>query len=243
MVTPDDIASKSMKEAAAESAPAPTAAPPPTVPPAPAAWATPWAPAPAPPAPRRRRGVGVALVLVIALAAGRHLLSERGSTSPRPVVHAATVPPPQAPPAPKAVAPAAEAAPVPAPSAGPVVPEHEQPQVESGEEPMARAPAADGVQAAPPESPKSLAHDRPFVRLFDGSRWTVQVAATKDLAVASAERDRLAKRGLDVIMESALVRRESWQRILVGRYATRAEAERTIAGLREDGTASTPAAP
>ena len=103
-------------------------------------------------------------------------------------------------------------------------------------------PTSDAPAPAPePSAPRAPAHA--FVRSFDGSRWTVQVAAMKDAAAAATERDRLASRGLDVIVESALVGQESWQRILVGRYATRAEAEQSIGRLGEDATASTPAAP
>jgi general secretion pathway protein A len=103
----------------------------------------------------------------------------------------------------------------------------QQGAVEADENIVAAPPAPATVRAAPPRH----ATTQPFVRSLDGSRWTVQVGSTTDAVAAARERDRLTDRGFDAFMRPAIIGERSWQRIMIGHYATYAEAERTIAQL------------
>jgi septal ring-binding cell division protein DamX len=207
----------------------------------------------APPKKRPSRA-GRASLILIALALGYYGLSQRSHTTPghpvaldnppKPVARPAVAPAPPAAPVPAAAAPGEHASPEPSPpvAAAPVAPADAGGTGTAASPRTPAVPTVDHAETKEPIRPLALT-SKPFSRRFDATRWTVQVGATKDLATASATRDQLTSQGLDVIVESALVNGESWQRILVGRYATRAEAERSIAKLGEDGTASTPPAP
>jgi hypothetical protein len=61
----------------------------------------------------------------------------------------------------------------------------------------------------------------------------VQVSSTTDPVEAEIERDWFEERGQSAFVMSADVRGTRWQRVLVGRYATRAEAEASVARLRD----------
>lgn len=78
-------------------------------------------------------------------------------------------------------------------------------------------------------------HRRPrqaFSRRLNGGHWAVQVSSTTDAAQAELEREWLAQRGQSAFVMTADVRGTTWQRVLVGRYATRAEAEASLTRLR-----------
>jgi cell division protein FtsN len=74
----------------------------------------------------------------------------------------------------------------------------------------------------------------PFVRPMPGSRWTVQVAATKSAAAAGEIRAALAARGIAATVGAAVVGDTMWHRVVVGEHATRAAAERAGAALTRD---------
>jgi SPOR domain len=69
---------------------------------------------------------------------------------------------------------------------------------------------------------------RPFARRFEGTSWTVQVASTKDALEAELTREWFAQLGEDAFVSVAEVQGATWQRVLVGRYATLRDAERTV---------------
>jgi|GEM_PF-1610356 len=90
-------------------------------------------------------------------------------------------------------------------------------------------PVAAPAVAAPLPAPRPDA--RPFARRVGPGRWALQVAATRDAAAAAAAREQLARRGLEAVVVSAVVGEATWQRVLVGPYATRADAEEAAAAL------------
>src|SRR5581483_11314978 len=91
--------------------------------------------------------------------------------------------------------------------------------------------AKDAERVAPPpstpgrERPSAM---QPFVRILEGGGWTVQVGATKDPAVA----ERLAHAETGARVQSVMIAGETWQRIFVGHYGSRAEAEDAAARIR-----------
>ncbi len=91
----------------------------------------------------------------------------------------------------------------------------------------AGTPAQD-ESAAEREHPRP----RPFVRQIEGRTWTIQVTATTDAVEAAHERSWLVGQGEPAFVLQAQVGRETWHRVLVGRYATRPEAERGITRLQ-----------
>jgi septal ring-binding cell division protein DamX len=61
----------------------------------------------------------------------------------------------------------------------------------------------------------------------------VQVASTRDALEADVECERLTDRGEVAFVVPADVGGQLWQRVMIGRYATFAEAERTVERLSE----------
>jgi cell division protein FtsN len=61
----------------------------------------------------------------------------------------------------------------------------------------------------------------------------VQVSSTTDAIEAELEREWFAERGQSAFVMPAEVGGTRWQRVLVGRYATRAEAEASLSRLRD----------
>lgn len=79
--------------------------------------------------------------------------------------------------------------------------------------------------------PRPRGKRSPFLRRLDDGRWTVQVAATVDAVEADLEREWFDSIGERAFVDAADVRGTTWQRVQVGRYATRAEAAETLARL------------
>lgn len=137
------------------------------------------------------------------------------------------------PPAPPPAAAAATSAPAPVPALPPAAAPEPRPLTPETRYTMmndALEPPATPRRVPPPRGRQP----RPFPRRLDGAAWTVQVASTKDPGEAASTRDWFAQRGEPAFVLPVTVRGESWQRVLVGRYATRTEAERTVARLTDD---------
>jgi hypothetical protein len=143
---------------------------------------------------------------------------------------AAAAPPPMPAPSAAATEGIAEAAIVPpveemVPAPPEPAPTHEAPEA------AAHLDEAAALARANPLVRPRRPRGRPFARRLDGSTWTVQVAATTDVLEAELAREWFAERGEAAFVSSAEVRGQLWQRVLVGRYATSADAERTVARL------------
>jgi hypothetical protein len=93
-------------------------------------------------------------------------------------------------------------------------------------------PPAEPVAFSPPK-PRRRGPSRAFARQLSSGSWAVQVSSTTDPVEAEIERDWFEERGQSAFVMSADVRGTRWQRVLVGRYATRAEAEASVARLRD----------
>jgi type II secretory pathway predicted ATPase ExeA len=89
---------------------------------------------------------------------------------------------------------------------------------------LAAAVSSEPVQGLPPAP-------RPFPREVAPGQWSIQVAALRDAAAARSARETLARRGLAAVVAPAVVGSTTWHRVLAGRYATRADAERAAATL------------
>jgi len=87
----------------------------------------------------------------------------------------------------------------------------------------------------PPPRPRGKRS--PFVRRLDDGSWTVQIAATVDAVEADLEREWFDSIGEPAFVAEAEVRGQTWQRVQVGRYATRAEAAETLARLTDQSAA------
>jgi cell division septation protein DedD len=83
----------------------------------------------------------------------------------------------------------------------------------------------------PPPRPRGKRS--PFVRRRADGTWTVQVIATVDAVEADLEREWFDSIGEPAFVDEADVRGTTWQRVQVGRYATRAEAADTLARLAD----------
>jgi hypothetical protein len=92
-------------------------------------------------------------------------------------------------------------------------------------------PPAEPVLFSPPRR-RGRGPRRAFARRLLTGGWAVQVSSTTDLAEAELERAWFAERGQSAFVVPAEVRGTVWQRVLVGRYATRAEAEASLVRLR-----------
>ncbi len=101
------------------------------------------------------------------------------------------------------------------------------PALQRGLPPPASLAAA--VSSEPASTP--LPEPRPFPREVGPGQWSVQVAAVRDAAAALSARETLARRGLQAVVAPAVVGGTTWHRVLVGRYATRADAARAAATL------------
>jgi cell division septation protein DedD len=77
----------------------------------------------------------------------------------------------------------------------------------------------------------------PFIRRLEDGSWTVQVASTVDDDEAELEREWFESAGEPAFIRDAEVRGQTWRRVLIGRYPTRAEAERTRVRLEDQATA------
>ena len=93
------------------------------------------------------------------------------------------------------------------------------------------------VRALPVPRPRS-GRQSPFLRRLEDGTWTVQVASSVDAVEADLEREWLESTGEPAFVQVAEVRGRTWQRVLVGRYPRRAEAEETLARLADQGAAS-----
>ncbi len=85
--------------------------------------------------------------------------------------------------------------------------------------------------------PRPRGKRSPFVRRLDDGRWTVQIVATVDAGEADLEREWFDSIGEPAFVAEAEVRGQTWQRVQVGRYATRAEAAETLARLTDQSAA------
>jgi septal ring-binding cell division protein DamX len=99
--------------------------------------------------------------------------------------------------------------------------------------PIAVAPEtpAPDLPASSGPPPAARAPVQPFPRQVGPRQWRLQVAALRDAAAARAAREQLARRGLDAEIVPAVVEQTMWHRVLVGRYSTRADAERAATTL------------
>ncbi len=185
-------------------------------------------------APARSRRVTMAAMLVAGLLLGRVVLPavEAAFDQQTAIDHEmarVTLPPPPAPkpePASQETATVAEPTPPPAPAPAP-------PDPVVVAEPRPTPPPQPAAQAEPvPALPGTPLE--PFVRPVPGSRWTVQVAATKSAAAAADIRAALAARGIAATIGAAVVGETTWHRVVVGEHATRAAAERAAAALARD---------
>lgn len=97
--------------------------------------------------------------------------------------------------------------------------------------------ASELVRALPVPRPRS-GRQSPFLRRLEDGTWTVQVASSVDAVEADLEREWLESTGEPAFVQVAEIRGRTWQRVLVGRYPRRAEAEETLARLADQGAAS-----
>jgi cell division protein FtsN len=93
-------------------------------------------------------------------------------------------------------------------------------------------PPAEPVLFSPPR-PRSRGPRRAFARRLSTGGWAVQVSSTTDALEAEMEREWFAGRGQSAFVMPAEVRGTRWQRVMIGRYATRVEAEASLARLRD----------
>lgn len=84
---------------------------------------------------------------------------------------------------------------------------------------------AEKVQPAP-ESAKSEAAD-------EGRVWRAQVDAVPDERSAKLLVDRLKNKGYNAYVSAAEVRGKTWYRVSVGKFGTRAEAEKVVNALKD----------
>jgi hypothetical protein len=133
---------------------------------------------------------------------------------------------------------------------GPAVPEPQPASAEIPAEPEMEMEAAavdvagtlapivveDEIREVPPP-PRPRGKRSPFVRRLDDGQWTVQIVATVDALEADLEREWYDSMGEPAFVDEAEVRGTIWQRVQVGRYATRAEAAETLARLADPGAA------
>jgi hypothetical protein len=101
---------------------------------------------------------------------------------------------------------------------------------------MLLSEAAELADGTPPPRPRRISRT-PFARRLDGATWTVQVASSKDAVEAEVEREwfarNLARDGEPAFVVPADVGGARWQRVMIGRFATQADAERVVARLTE----------
>ena len=91
------------------------------------------------------------------------------------------------------------------------------------------------VRVTPPPRPRGKRS--PFIRRLGDGTWTVQIMATVDAVEADLEREWLDSVGEPAFLEEAEIRGTLWQRVLVGRYPTRADAAETLARLADPAAA------
>jgi hypothetical protein len=134
------------------------------------------------------------------------------------------------------------AAPEPQPASAEIPPEPEV-ETEAAEvdvddaETLAPIVADDVAIEEVPPPPRPRGKRSPFVRRLDDGQWTVQIVATVDAVEADLEREWYDSMGEPAFVDEAEVRGTIWQRVQVGRYATRAEAAETLARLADPGAA------
>jgi len=76
---------------------------------------------------------------------------------------------------------------------------------------------------------------QPFARRLEDGSWTVQVASTTDTWEAEAEREWFSKQKEAVFLMPGTVRGTTWQRVMIGRYPTSADAARAVGRLEAIG--------
>ena len=72
---------------------------------------------------------------------------------------------------------------------------------------------------------------QPFARRLEDGSWTVQVASTTDAWEAEAEREWFSRQKEPVFLMPGTVRGTTWQRVMIGRYPTSADAARAVGRL------------
>ena len=72
---------------------------------------------------------------------------------------------------------------------------------------------------------------QPFARRLEDGSWTVQVASSTDALEAQAEREWFSKQKETAFLLPGTVRGTTWQRVMIGRYPTSADAERAVERL------------
>jgi hypothetical protein len=72
---------------------------------------------------------------------------------------------------------------------------------------------------------------QPFARRLEDGSWTVQVASTTDALEAEAEREWFSRRKEPAFLLPGTVRGTTWQRVMIGRYPTSADAARAVERL------------
>jgi len=76
---------------------------------------------------------------------------------------------------------------------------------------------------------------QPFARRLEDGSWTVQVASTTDAWEAEAERQWFSQQKEAAFLMPGTVRGTTWQRVMVGRYPTSADAARAVGRLEAIG--------
>src|SRR5262249_46612481 len=103
-----------------------------------------------------------------------------------------------------------------------------------GEERFAMAVDEAELLANTAPAPRHRAR-QPFARRLEDGSWTVQVASPTDAWEAGAEREWFTKQNEPVFLMPGTVRGTTWQRVMVGRYPTSADAARAVGRLETIG--------
>ena len=72
---------------------------------------------------------------------------------------------------------------------------------------------------------------QPFARRLEDGSWTVQVASTTDAMEAEAEREWFSRQKEPAFLLPGTVRGTTWQRVMIGRYPSSADAARAVERL------------
>jgi len=103
-----------------------------------------------------------------------------------------------------------------------------------GEERFAMAVDEAELLANTAPAPRHRAR-QPFARRLEDGSWTVQVASTTDAWEAEAERQWFSQQKEPVFLMPGTVRGTTWQRVMIGRYPTSADATRAVGRLASIG--------
>src|SRR5438552_1443356 len=102
--------------------------------------------------------------------------------------------------------------------------------VAPGDEPFVMGADEAELLARTVPAPRHRAQ-QPFARRLEDGSWTVQVASTTDAMEAEAEREWFSRQKEPAFLLPGTVRGTTWQRVMIGRYPSSADAARAAERL------------